>query len=107
MISRLLTRHELKTLKGIHYSPQHLDRLAKTGKFPRPFKPSGSPRGLNHWWEHEIDQHLENCAKQNAGPNEGPASACDELQPVKPGCNPGRKERRDRSNKIKTEAQAS
>jgi predicted DNA-binding transcriptional regulator AlpA len=82
MISRLLSRRDLQEL-GIKYTPQHLARLIKAGKFPRPLKPSGAPNGQNAWFEHEISKHLEMCARENAGPDQGSASACqpDEAAP--------------------------
>jgi len=67
MISRLLSRPDLKDLKGINYSDVHLRRLIAAQKFPRALKASGSTRGMNFWFEHEIDQHLEH-AKENAAP---------------------------------------
>jgi hypothetical protein len=42
--------------KGIRYHSNHLRRLWKNNKFPKPFKPS--PRRLA-WWEHDIDAWLE------------------------------------------------
>ena len=62
---RLLIFRELKTLKGIPYSRQHVNRLVKVGRFPRPFKPNGGPSGINAWDEAVIDQYQEDC-KQNA-----------------------------------------
>jgi predicted DNA-binding transcriptional regulator AlpA len=35
---RLLTKNDLKALKGIAYHPVHIWRLVKAGKFPRPIK---------------------------------------------------------------------
>jgi predicted DNA-binding transcriptional regulator AlpA len=58
---RVLTRLELKTRKGIPYSRQHLDRLAKARKFPQPFKaPEGS---FLLWFEDVIDDYLAACAE--------------------------------------------
>jgi prophage regulatory protein len=59
---RLLSFPELKTRKGIQYSRQHIHRLVKAKKFPKPLKLSGSPTGGNTWLEDEIDRHLEECA---------------------------------------------
>ena len=53
--SRLLTYPELKLLKGIPYSRQHLYRLEKAGEFP--LRIQISP-GRIAWYEHEIDEHL-------------------------------------------------
>ena len=36
---RLLIFRELKTVKGIPYSRQHVYRLVKLGRFPRPLNP--------------------------------------------------------------------
>jgi len=58
---RLLSFPELRTEKGVRYSRQHLHRLVKAGKFPRPIKISGAANGANAWDEDEIDQHLETC----------------------------------------------
>ena len=49
---RLLSRVELKSVKGIDYSKAHLHRLIRAGKFPRPIK-LGENR--NAWIEEEID----------------------------------------------------
>jgi prophage regulatory protein len=51
--------------KGIKYTRQHIDRLVKKKKFPAPFKPNGSERGYNAWFEDEIDNHLEACAAKS------------------------------------------
>jgi prophage regulatory protein len=52
---RLLSLDELRTEKGIPFSRQHIHRLVRAGKFPRPVKV-----GLNRngWIEAEIDGHL-------------------------------------------------
>ena len=50
--SRWLTFDELKTLKGISYRRQSLNRLEKKGKFPKRIK-SGA---RIYWYEHEIDE---------------------------------------------------
>ena len=52
---RLLSRVELKSVKGIDYSKAHLHRLIRAGKFPRPIK-LGENR--NAWIEEEIDSHI-------------------------------------------------
>jgi prophage regulatory protein len=54
---RLLYREDLRA-KGIKFSRQHLDRLVKKKKFPKPIKV-----GLvtNAWIDDEIDQYLEEC----------------------------------------------
>jgi predicted DNA-binding transcriptional regulator AlpA len=63
---RLLTFPELKTVKGIPYSRQHVNRLVKLGRFPRPFKPNGGPTGINAWDEAVIDQYQEDCKQRAA-----------------------------------------
>jgi len=54
--SRMLTSADLKNVKGISYSPVHIGRLEKMGKFPRHFKLNPRSRGRNFWWEHEVDE---------------------------------------------------
>jgi prophage regulatory protein len=61
---RLLVFKELKTIKGIPYSRQHIYRLIKDGRFPKPFKPNGGPSGVNAWDESCIDQYQEDCKKR-------------------------------------------
>ena len=39
---RVLTREDLKTRKGIHYSRQHLAKKVKGGGFPKPFQSDSS-----------------------------------------------------------------
>ena len=63
---RLLIFEDLKTLKGIPFSRQHIHRLVKTGRFPKPFKASGGPFGVNAWDESVIDDHQENCKQRAA-----------------------------------------
>jgi prophage regulatory protein len=58
---RLLSFPELRTEKGIHYTRQHIHRLIRAGRFPKPIKLSGLSNGVNAWPEDEIDQHLERC----------------------------------------------
>jgi predicted DNA-binding transcriptional regulator AlpA len=53
--SRLLTLNQLKTLKGISYSRQHIKRLEDEGKFPKRIK-IGSKI---FWYEHEIDEWIQ------------------------------------------------
>jgi prophage regulatory protein len=49
-----LTYKQLKPLKGISYSREHIKRLEKAGKFPKRIKPEGGSRV--YWWEHEVDE---------------------------------------------------
>jgi prophage regulatory protein len=58
---RLLSFPQLRTEKGIDYSRQHIHRLIRAGKFPRPIKLSGMEGGANKWLEDEIDRHVEAC----------------------------------------------
>ena len=52
---RVLTQPDLKD-KGIKWSRQHIHRLVRQGKFPRPFKLG---ERTNAWFEDIIDRHLE------------------------------------------------
>ena len=47
----LLTRKDLRSY-GIRYHRNHIDRLIKANKFPRPFKLT--PGGWNFWTEDQI-----------------------------------------------------
>jgi len=60
---RLIGYRDFKS-KGITYTRQHISKLVKEKKFPAPFKPNGSERGQNAWFEHAIDQHLEACERK-------------------------------------------
>ena len=52
--SRLLTFNELKTLKGIYDTRQHIHRLEKAGEFPKRIKIGARV----YWYEHEIDEYV-------------------------------------------------
>lgn len=52
---RMLSLSELKDMKGIKFSRQHLHRLIANGKFPKPVKLG---ENTNAWPESEIDQYL-------------------------------------------------
>jgi prophage regulatory protein len=52
---RVLSLLELKSVKGIKFSRQHLHRLVKAGKFPAPIKLGENTNG---WVEREIDEYL-------------------------------------------------
>jgi prophage regulatory protein len=52
---KMLSLAELKGLKGIKFSRQHLHRLIANGKFPKPVKLG---ENTNAWPESEIDQYL-------------------------------------------------
>jgi len=53
--SRVLTYPELKLMKGIGYSRQHLERLEKAGNFPNRVRISEARIG---WLESEVDEWL-------------------------------------------------
>ena len=63
-IRRVIGYRDFKS-KGITYTRQHISKLVKEKKFPAPFKPNGSGRGQNAWFEDEIDQHFEACAAKS------------------------------------------
>lgn len=52
---RVLGFRDLKALKGIPFSRQHIHRLVTAGKFPRPIKLG---EATNAWDEREIDSWL-------------------------------------------------
>jgi len=49
---KILSPQDLKTVKGIRFSRQHLHRLVKRGLFPKPIKLGAATNG---WLESEID----------------------------------------------------
>jgi prophage regulatory protein len=53
---KLLSREELRTLKGIPWSRQHLHRLVKAKKFPAPVKLGPA---TNAWFDDEVDAFIE------------------------------------------------
>jgi predicted DNA-binding transcriptional regulator AlpA len=69
-LMRLLVFNELKSKKGIPYTRQHIHRLIKIGRFPKPFKPNGGPFGINAWDETAIDEFQEHCKQRTAKPLE-------------------------------------
>lgn len=52
---RALTFEDLSALKGIKSGRGYLNKLAKAGKFPRPFKLT---ENRNAWFERDIDAWL-------------------------------------------------
>jgi predicted DNA-binding transcriptional regulator AlpA len=50
---RILTQAELKTVKGVPYSPQWICKLVRDGLFPKPVKLGLG--GRNGWIEEEIE----------------------------------------------------
>ena len=57
--------------KGIDYSRNHIRRLIKDGKFPKPFYPS---ERVPAWTERTLDQWISDCEAEHA------SGANDELQ---------------------------
>jgi prophage regulatory protein len=51
---QLLDRNGLRE-KGIKFTKQHIDRLIRQGKFPRPIKVG---LNTNAWLEPEIDRYI-------------------------------------------------
>ena len=69
---RLLTFTELQRQKGIPYCRDHLRRLVKAGRFPRPIE-LGARRIA--WSEEEVNSHIEQLvAKRNAAPEPKPVN---------------------------------
>jgi prophage regulatory protein len=62
MSRRLLTYPELKELKGVDYTRQHLGRMEQKGLWPKRVQYGPGRIG---WFEDEIDEHL---SKQPRGP---------------------------------------
>jgi prophage regulatory protein len=60
---RLLIYPQLRQEKGIPYTPEHLARLEKLGKFPQKIKMSYRQVA---WFEDEIDAWLEELAAARA-----------------------------------------
>ena len=53
---RLLTFPQLRSLKGIAFSRQHINELVRAGTFPKAVK---SPGGhVNFWVESEVDAYI-------------------------------------------------
>jgi predicted DNA-binding transcriptional regulator AlpA len=65
IIRRLLSFRDLKELRGIKFSRRWIDRLIAEGKFPRPVRPGGGMHKA--WFEHEIDQYLDDLAAARDG----------------------------------------
>jgi prophage regulatory protein len=56
---KVLTFRDLRPLKGIPYSRQHVDRKVRAGTFPKPIKLGEGQRATNAWLESEIDKWLQ------------------------------------------------
>jgi predicted DNA-binding transcriptional regulator AlpA len=55
----MLTRRDLRRVKGIPYSRQHIVRLINEGKFPKPDgRTADRPTAPLFWFEHRIDEYL-------------------------------------------------
>ena len=64
---KLIAPEDLELKKGIKFSPCHLHRLVKAGKFPKPIKIGSSKRGRNAFVEKEIDDWIaRKCAERAA-----------------------------------------
>jgi prophage regulatory protein len=61
---KLLSFPELKSVKGIPFSRQHVARLVSAGKFPAPIKLG---EATNAWLEAELDEWLEARVKASLG----------------------------------------
>jgi prophage regulatory protein len=56
--------------KGIPFTRQHIHKLIRNKRFPRPIKIGG---GTNAWPEQEIDNYLEDCiAKRDTAASRAP-----------------------------------
>ena len=64
-MTRLLSYDDLRGY-GIRYSRQHLRRLVKAGKFPKPFQLNPGPTSPLSWTEGQIEKHLEARIAQGA-----------------------------------------
>jgi len=52
-VDRLVSKKEAARLTGYH--PEHLMRLVRAGRFPRPIRPGGTPSGAVRFVEAELD----------------------------------------------------
>jgi predicted DNA-binding transcriptional regulator AlpA len=52
-VERLVSKKEAARLTGYH--PEHLMRLVRTGKFPKPIRPGGTPTSAVRFVEAELD----------------------------------------------------
>lgn len=55
---RVLSFSQLRPVKGIPYSREHLRRLVKARRFPRPINLGHRSNARHAWLEEEIDQWL-------------------------------------------------
>jgi predicted DNA-binding transcriptional regulator AlpA len=56
---RLLSFPELKSVKGIRYTRQHIARMEKTRRFPMHVKLGVGPNSANAWTEPEVDAYIQ------------------------------------------------
>ena len=63
MSVRVLGFHDLKPEKNIPWTRNHIYRLVRLGKFPRPFKLGDN---TNAWDEDTIDEWIANKIKERA-----------------------------------------
>jgi excisionase family DNA binding protein len=55
-VERLVSKKEAARLTGYH--PEHLMRLVREGKFPKPVRPGGTPTSSVRFVESELDAWL-------------------------------------------------
>jgi prophage regulatory protein len=55
---RMLSLGELRSLKGIPYSREHIRRLVNASRFPKPVKLGERANSRSAWPEREIDQWI-------------------------------------------------
>ena len=55
-MQRLISKKEAARLAGYH--PEHLMRLVRTGKFPKPVRPGGTAKSSVRFVEAELDAWL-------------------------------------------------
>jgi prophage regulatory protein len=57
-VPRLLSFPELRAVKGITYSREHIRRLMKARRFPRAVKLGDAPNARVAWSEQEVDEYV-------------------------------------------------
>jgi predicted DNA-binding transcriptional regulator AlpA len=62
---KALSQRDLRELKGVSWSREHVRRMVKAGKFPAPFKLTD--KGRNFWNEEAVDRWLEERAAKTNG----------------------------------------
>ena len=61
---RHLTQEELRSEKGIRFSRTYLYKLTMQGRFPKPVKQGLGVSARNSWREDEIDEWIEQKARE-------------------------------------------